>query len=65
LLTYLCPALAEKDLPYQTKLCAQILSRAKMLEQNISGIFKDIPGKVSFTFDTWTSEAGDPYLSMT
>ena len=29
------------------------------------GVMKDIPGKVSFTFDTWTSEAGDPYLSMT
>jgi hypothetical protein len=27
--------------------------------------FQDIPGKVSFTFDTWTSEAGDPYLSVT
>lgn len=26
---------------------------------------KDLPGKVSFTFDTWTSEAGDPYFSMT
>jgi len=26
---------------------------------------QDIPGKVSFTFDTWTSDAGDPYLSMT
>ena len=27
-------------------------------------ITKNIPGKVSFTFDTWTSEAGDPYLLM-
>jgi len=27
--------------------------------------FQDLPGKVSFTFDTWTSEAGDPYLSVT
>ena len=25
----------------------------------------DIPGKVSFTFDTWTSKACDPYLSVT
>lgn len=29
------------------------------------GVTKDIPGRVSFTFDTWTSEAGYPYLSMT
>lgn len=30
-----------------------------------SRLAKHIPGRVSFTFDTWTSEAGDPYLSMT
>jgi hypothetical protein len=24
-----------------------------------------IPGKVSFTFDSWTSGSGDPYLSVT
>lgn len=29
------------------------------------GVMKDIPGRVSFTFDTWTSEARDLYLSMT
>ena len=29
------------------------------------GVMKDTTGKISFTFDTWTSEAGDPYLSMT
>ena len=28
-------------------------------------MFQSLPGKVSFTFDTWTSEAGDPYLSVT
>lgn len=26
---------------------------------------QDIPGKVSFTFDTWTSDPGDPFLSVT
>ena len=25
----------------------------------------NIEGKVSFTFDTWTSDAQDPYLSVT
>jgi hypothetical protein len=28
-------------------------------------VFKDVPGQISFTFDTWTSETGDPYLSIT
>lgn len=26
---------------------------------------QDIPGKVSFTFDAWTSDPGDPFLSVT
>ena len=25
----------------------------------------DTPGKISFTFDAWTSAPGDPYLSVT
>jgi len=82
LLTYLRPALGEKDIPHRTKFQAETLSRAKAVEKKISEIYKachiyrlcygdlgieqlcdfqDIPGKVSFTFDTWTSEAGDPY----
>jgi hypothetical protein len=26
---------------------------------------KNLPSKVSFTFDAWTSTPGDPYLSLT
>jgi hypothetical protein len=26
---------------------------------------QDIPGKVLFTFNAWTSDVGDPYLSIT
>jgi hypothetical protein len=26
---------------------------------------QNIPGQVSFTFDTWTSKTGDPFLSVT
>jgi len=28
-------------------------------------IWQVVPGKVSFTFDAWTSQVGDPYLSIT
>ena len=34
-------------------------------ESDLIGNVKDLSGKVSFTFDTWTSEAGNPYLSVT
>jgi hypothetical protein len=26
---------------------------------------QDIPGQISITFDTWTSDASDPYLGVT
>jgi hypothetical protein len=28
-------------------------------------IFQQIPGQISFTFDSWTSKTGDPFLSVT
>ncbi len=42
-----------------------ILHRALIAEERIRAILKNLPYKVSFTFDTWTSEPGDPYLSIT
>jgi hypothetical protein len=26
---------------------------------------QELPGKVSFTFDSWTSRSGDPFLALT
>ena len=31
----------------------------------LSIVIQNIPGKVSFTFNAWTSDPGDPYLSIT
>ena len=31
----------------------------------LSIVIQNIPGKVSFTFDAWTLDPGDPYLSIT
>jgi hypothetical protein len=28
-------------------------------------LLQNIPGQVLFTFDTWTSKTGDPFLSIT
>ncbi|KAF8810717.1 hypothetical protein BYT27DRAFT_7013141, partial [Phlegmacium glaucopus] len=65
LLTYLWPSLADKDIPHRTKLRAVILSRAKKVEEQLCEVSKLIPGKVFFTFNSWTSESGNPYLSVT
>ena len=36
-----------------------------MVESCIHDCLQGIDGCISFTFDSWTSEAGDPYLSVT
>ncbi|KAG2753243.1 hypothetical protein P692DRAFT_20673071, partial [Suillus brevipes Sb2] len=65
LLTYARPGLSDKDIPHRDKVQEEILRRAKMVESRIHEHLKDIDGRISFTSDTWTSEASDPYLSVT
>ncbi|KAG2740806.1 hypothetical protein CY34DRAFT_27435, partial [Suillus luteus UH-Slu-Lm8-n1] len=65
LLTYVRPTLSDKDIPHRKTLREEILKKAKATEVRVKEILKDIPGKVSFTFDAWTSDPGDPFLSVT
>lgn len=65
LLMYTRPSLSEKDIPHRTKVHKEILLRARAAEVKVREALADIEGKVSFTFDTWTSNAQDPYLSVT
>ena len=39
--------------------------RADVAEEMVRNNLKNVPSKVSFTFDAWTSAPGDPYLSLT
>jgi hypothetical protein len=59
------PSLSEKDIPHRSKIQKEILRRAEVAEGKVREALSKIQGKVSFTFDTWTSEAQDPYLSVT
>jgi hypothetical protein len=65
LLCYLCPSLTEKDIPHHTKIQKEILQCAATAEDRVCDRLAVIPSKVSFTFDSWTSAAGDPYCLMT
>jgi hypothetical protein len=65
LLRYLRPSLTEKDIPHRTKIRKEVLKRAATAEDRVRDRLAVIPSKVSFTFDSWTSDAGDPYLSVT
>lgn len=65
LLTFARPSLSERDIPHRTKVQEEVVRRAEVAEGKVREILSKIEGKVSFTFDTWTSEAQDPYLSVT
>jgi hypothetical protein len=65
LLYYLHPSLTEKDIPHHTKIQKEILKCAATAEDWVHDWLAVIPSKISFTFDSWTSGAGNPYLSVT
>ena len=65
LLMFTRPSLLEKDIPHRTKIHEEILLRARCAEVRVCKALANVKGKVSFTFDTWTSDAQDPYLSVT
>ncbi len=65
LLKYCRPTLLEKDIPNRNKLRAEILRRVDIAKGRICDNLKKLPCKVSFTFDAWTSNSGDPYISVT
>lgn len=65
LLMFTRPSLSEKDIPHRTKIHDEILFKAEEAEGRVRKALSMTKGKVSFTFDTWTSEAHDAYLSVT
>ena len=65
LLMFTWPSLSKKDIPHQTKIHQEILLWAHTAEVKVCEALAKIEGKVSFTFDTWTSDTQDPYLSVT
>ena len=65
LIKYCRPSISEGDIPHRTTLRADILRRAQIAEDKVRAKLKNLPCKVSFTFDAWTSQPGDPYLSIT
>jgi len=57
--------LSDRDIPHRNKVRQEILALAKVVESCIRDRLQGIDGRISFTFDSWTSEAGDPYLLVT
>ena len=59
------PTLSERDIPHRTKIQREIIHRAHTAAEKVCEALANVEGKVSFTFDTWTSDAHDPYISVT
>jgi hypothetical protein len=65
LLKFCRPSLSEKDFPHRQTLRAEISQRVHIAEGSVCENMNRTPSKISFTFDTWTSKSGDPYISLT
>ncbi|KAF8240582.1 hypothetical protein L208DRAFT_1013498, partial [Tricholoma matsutake] len=77
-LTYLRPSLSDKDIPHRQTLCNKIINKASLSKAQLKELLKVRPSAsfkrlniqsdarmVLFTYDAWTSQVGDPYLSIT
>lgn len=65
LLKFCRPSLSDKDIPSRNTLRAEVLRRVHIAQGRMRENMKRVPSKISFTFDTWTSGPGDPYISVT
>jgi hypothetical protein len=65
LIKYCRPSISDKDMPHHNSFHADILCLAHIAVEKVQEKLKSLPCKVSFTFDAWTSQPGDPYLSIT
>jgi hypothetical protein len=65
LLRYVCPALAESDVPHRMKLMETVKARAVQVVNVIRERLAKVDSQVSMTFDSWTSIIGDPFFSIT
>ena len=55
----------DRDYPHRTKVTQNINSRAEKYVEELKGMLKAAPGRISFTFDGWTSSTLIPIIGVT
>lgn len=65
ILKFCHPSLLDRDIPRHHTICTEIVWHAEIAEERVHEKLKNIPSRISFTFDTWTSAPRDPYLLLT
>ncbi|KAK2461046.1 hypothetical protein APHAL10511_006935 [Amanita phalloides] len=65
LLHFCCLTLTDKDIPNRKCLHDEVIQHASHTKALLQEKLKTHPSKISFTFDLWTSDSSDPYISIT
>ncbi|RDB19757.1 hypothetical protein Hypma_013237 [Hypsizygus marmoreus] len=65
LLTYQRPKMKDSDIPHRTKITESITERAAVIAAELAKELQDAPGRISLTFDGWTSAIMQAYLAVT
>ncbi|KIJ51774.1 hypothetical protein M422DRAFT_244123 [Sphaerobolus stellatus SS14] len=65
LLQYQHPLTGEWDIPHCTKVRSAIMKKVEDFAGMTKECLANVPSKISSTFDTWTSDAGDAYMVFT
>ncbi|KAF8263686.1 hypothetical protein EI94DRAFT_1703818 [Lactarius quietus] len=59
ILKFCHPSLLDRDIPHCHTICTEIVQCAVIAEESVHEKLKNIPSRISFTFDAWTSAPGD------
>ncbi|KLO06593.1 hypothetical protein SCHPADRAFT_797694, partial [Schizopora paradoxa] len=55
----------ESDIPHRTKMTESIRKRAETIERELAIELEKAPGRISFTFDGWTTRIMEAYVGVT
>jgi hypothetical protein len=65
LLKYQRPKTKESDIPHRTKITDSVLERASLIEAELAKELERAPGRISLTFDGWSSSIMVAYIGVT
>lgn len=62
---YQRPKTKDSDIPHRTKVTESVLERAALIELELAKEFESAPGRISLTFDGWSSAIMVAYIGVT
>ncbi|KAF8150546.1 hypothetical protein B0H34DRAFT_616977, partial [Crassisporium funariophilum] len=65
LLKYQRPKTKESDIPHRTKITDSVLERASLIEAKLAKELERAPGRISLTFNGWSSSIMVAYIGVT